>query len=74
MALDIRALEIVHSGPAEIAVGQQKSTGLDNVDSHPQAGAQPHQASRILGDIGLIQRQSHLKPPILGPLFVPWSD
>ena len=46
--------EVIHPGAAEIAVGQQKSTGLDNIDTHPQAGAQAHQAARILRDIGLI--------------------
>src|SRR5258708_2931552 len=34
---------------------------------HPQTGAQPHQAAGILRDIGLIQRRSHPKPPILSP-------
>jgi hypothetical protein len=55
MAADVGILQIVHSGPAEIAIRQQKSTGLDNIDSHPQTGPQPHQAAGILRDIGLIQ-------------------
>src|SRR5258706_8516731 len=70
MAPDIGAFEIIHPGPAETAVRQQKSTGLDNIDPHPQTGTQPHQASRILRDIGLIQRQSHPKAPSFVPSWI----
>ena len=43
---------------------QQKSTGLDDIHRHPQAGAQPHQAARILRNVGLIQRQAHPIRPL----------
>src|ERR1700754_5203168 len=54
MPPDVGAFEIIHAGPAEIPVRQQKSTGLDYIDPYPETGAQPHQAARILRDIGLI--------------------
>ncbi len=38
-------VQIIHPGPAEIAVAEQKSTGLDDIHRHPQAGTKPHQAA-----------------------------
>jgi hypothetical protein len=70
MPPDIGAFEIIHSRPLQPPVGQEKSTGLDQVDPDPQTGPQPHQAAGILGDIGLIQRQAHHKPPIFTPLWI----
>jgi hypothetical protein len=68
MTANIGAFEIIHARTPEIAIGKQKSTGLDDVDAHPQTGAQPHQTSRILGNVGLIQRKAHvflLSVPVL---------
>jgi hypothetical protein len=54
MTANIGAFEIIHAGTAEIAVREQKATGFDHIDPHPKTSAQPHQAARILWNIGLI--------------------
>jgi hypothetical protein len=59
MAANIGAFEIIHARPPEIAVCEQKAARLDHIYPHPQAGPQPHQATRILRNIGLIQCQAH---------------
>ena len=59
MTAEIGMLEIIHAGAAEIAVREQKAARLDHIDPHPQTGPQPHQATCILWNIGLIQCQTH---------------
>src|SRR5471032_2236725 len=62
MADQVGPGQVIQPRPAEIAVGQQKSTRLYDVQAHAQAGAQPDQAARILWNVRLVQRQTHPKP------------
>src|SRR5581483_4111534 len=66
MAGNIQALEIVHPRPAEVAVAQQKSTGLDHIHGHAQTSAKPHHGPRILRNVRLVERQAQR-------MFSTWS-
>jgi hypothetical protein len=52
-------VEIVHAGPAEVAVGDRKARGLDNMGRHIQTRAEAQNRSGVLGDIGLEKRNLH---------------
>ena len=54
MAGHLRQIDIIHSGPFQLAVIQQEAAGLDDVHRKAEAGPQTQQASGILGDVGLI--------------------
>src|SRR5690606_23333865 len=56
VALDSHLVEIVHPCPAESAVGDREAGRLDQMGGDPQAGAEPENRSRILGNIGLVKR------------------
>jgi hypothetical protein len=52
-------IEVVHSRPAEMPVGDRKARRLDNVGGDIQACAQAQNRSGVLGDIGLEKRDLH---------------
>jgi hypothetical protein len=52
-------VEVVHSGPAEGAVADRKSSRLNEMDLNPEAGGQAERCAGILGDIGLEQGDLH---------------
>jgi hypothetical protein len=59
MAGDGYMIEIVHSRPAEMPVGDGKPCRLDNVGRGAKARAQPQNRSGILRDVGLEKRNLH---------------
>ena len=60
---------VIHPRPAEIAVGEQKSTGLDDIHRHPQAGAKPHQATRHFAECRADRAPGANRPSGLAPRY-----
>jgi hypothetical protein len=52
-------IEVVHSRPAEMPVGDRKSGRLDDMGSRAQTRTQAQNRSRVLGDVGLEKRNLH---------------
>ena len=52
-------IEIVHSRPAEMPVGDRKSGRLDDMGGRAQACAQAQNRSGVLGDVGLEEGDVH---------------
>jgi hypothetical protein len=52
-------IEIIHPGPAEVAVGHRESRRLDDMGGHVQAGAEAQDRAGVLGNVGLKQRDLH---------------
>ena len=52
-------VEIVHSRPTEMAIGDRKSGGLDDVGFEIETGAQTQNGPGVLRDIRLKKRDPH---------------
>jgi hypothetical protein len=59
VAHDADLVEIVHAGAAEVAVGNRKAGGFDDMRCHVKAGAKPKNRPGVLGNIGLEKRNLH---------------
>jgi hypothetical protein len=67
VAHDGHLVEIIHAGPAEMAVGNRKAGGLDDVSRHVEAGAETQNRPGVLGNIGLEKRNLHCRAAL--PVF-----
>ena len=71
MAIDLDMVEIIHAGAAEMAVGNRKAGRLDDRRPDAKAGAGAQHRARVLGDVGLVEReaeQTERATPWLWPL------
>src|SRR5688500_13038980 len=59
MARDFHPLEVVHSSPAEVSVGDRKTCRLDDVRLDIQAGAEAENRSGILRNVRLEKSYAH---------------
>jgi hypothetical protein len=59
MAANGYMVEIVHSRPAEMPVGDRKPGRLDYVGRGAKARAQPQNRSGVLGNVGLEKSDVH---------------
>jgi len=48
--------EVIHAGAVEIAVAQDKTAGMDDVDGNAEAGAEAEDRPGVLRNIGLEKR------------------
>ena len=60
MPLDAEAIEIIHAGPAEGAVGDGEARRLDDVDRDAEAGRHAQHGAGILWNVRLIERKAKL--------------
>ena len=56
---DLGMLDVIHAGPPQPAVAQNEAAGLDDVDRHPQTGAESDEGAGILRNIGLEEGEAH---------------
>jgi hypothetical protein len=68
VAHDLDLIEVIHAGTAERAVAAGKARGLDDVRLEAEAGGETKNRARVLGDVGLKQRNAH------GPAFRPAAN
>ena len=52
-----RARRIVEPGAAQPPVVEREAAGLDHVDRDPEAGREPQDGPRVLGNVGLVKRE-----------------
>jgi hypothetical protein len=52
-------VEIIHTGAAEVPVGNRKTCGFDDVGGHVKARAEPKNGPGVLRDVGLEKRYLH---------------
>src|SRR5262249_30386001 len=68
---DLDLTEVIHAGAAERTVAGRKARWLDDVRLEAEAGGETKNRARVLGNVGLKQRNAH------GPSFracsEPWS-
>ena len=62
MADEDDLVEVVHTGPAEGAIGNRESCGFYDVRLHAQTGAKAKNCAGILGDVRLVKRDPHGRP------------
>src|SRR3954471_1761387 len=60
MAHDVHLIEIVHAGPPEGAVGGGKARRFDDMRFDAETGGQTKNGPRVLGNIGLEQRNAQV--------------
>ena len=60
MAYDVHPIEIVHAGPPEGAVGGGKARRFDDMRLDAETGGQTKNGPRVLGNIGLEQRNAQV--------------
>ncbi len=60
MTQDIHLIEIVHAGPPKGAVGGREARRLDDVRLDAEAGSETENGPRVLGNIGLEQRNAQV--------------
>ena len=60
MTQDVHLIEIVHAGPPKGAVGGRKAGRLDDVRLDAEAGGETENGPRVLGNIGLEQRNAQV--------------
>lgn len=63
MADDGHLVEIIHSGPAEMPVGNGETGRLDDMGLDVQAGAEPQNRPGVLRDVRLKKDNTHRKRP-----------
>src|SRR5262249_34455997 len=56
---DLDLIEVIHAGAAERAVAGGKARGLDDVRLEAEAGGETKNRARVLGNVGLKQRNAH---------------
>ena len=59
MAHDFHLIEVVHSGAAEVPVGDRKTGRLDDVRLDIQAGAEAENRSGVLRNVRLEKSYAH---------------
>ncbi len=52
-------LQVVHAGALQRPVGKVEAGRLDDVDFHPQAGAQSEDRAGVLRDVGLVENKGN---------------
>jgi hypothetical protein len=60
-------VEIIHPGPAEVAVRNRKTGGFDDVRHHVKARAETKNRSGVLGDVRLEKRNLHVVTVLQSP-------
>jgi hypothetical protein len=48
-------VEVIESGPPEIAVGDVEARRLDDVDRHPKAGGEAQHGAGVLRNVRLVK-------------------
>ena len=59
MPYDGHLIEIIHAGAAKSPVRRRKTGWLNNMGRNTETGTKPEHGARVLGDIGLVERQLH---------------
>lgn len=59
MTNDSHLIEVVHSGAAEVPVGDREAGGFDNMSLDVQAGAEAENCPRVLRNVWLEQGYAH---------------
>src|SRR6185437_5396033 len=59
VAPDRNPVEIIHSGPAECAVGHRKTGRLDDMRLDAETGAKAQNRAGVLGNVGLVEGDPH---------------
>jgi hypothetical protein len=54
-------IAIVHCGPSERFVCQREAARSDQIDCDTEAGGEPEICPKILGDVRLIESESHFR-------------
>ena len=65
---DLDMIEVIHTGAAKRTVAGRKARGLDDVRLEAEAGGETKNRARVLGNVGLKQRNAH------GPSFRACSE
>src|SRR5262249_18923720 len=65
---DLDLIEVIHAGRAERTVAGRKARGLDDVRLEAEARGKTKNRARVLGNVGLEQRNAH------GPSFRACSE
>ena len=55
-------VDVVHPGPAQLAVVQNEAAGLDQVQRHPESRRQTHQSPGVLGNVRFEENEAHEIP------------
>lgn len=71
---DPRGRDIVHPSTPQGFIIKREATGLYDVERHAEAGAQPDQAPRILGDVRLIKSEAHVADRLSGWRMYGWDN